>query len=102
MRTRYHLFVTIFAVACLSSIGFGLLASEQAPPGVPQSDVVDRFQRTYEVLQNNEVATSGVARGETIYFYKCWMCHQELASPRRPQRTRWSVAPRSGPAVDDG
>ncbi len=80
MRTRYHLFVTIFAVACLSSIGFGLLASEQAPPGVPQSDVVDRFQRTYEVLQNNEVATSGVARGETIYFYKCWMCHQEVAA----------------------
>ena len=33
--------------------------------------LVDRFQRTYEVLQNNEVATSGAARGETLYFYKC-------------------------------
>jgi streptogramin lyase len=42
--------------------------------------LVDRFQRTYEVLQNNEVATSGAARGETLYFYKCWMCHQEVAS----------------------
>jgi streptogramin lyase len=38
---------------------------------------VDRFQRTYEVLGNNEVATSGAARGETIYFYKCWMCHNQ-------------------------
>ena len=49
------------------------LASEDGP-------LVDRFQRTYEVLQNNEVATSGAARGETLYFYKCWMCHQEVAS----------------------
>jgi cytochrome c2 len=37
--------------------------------------LVDRFQRTHAVLGNNELATSGPARGETIYFYKCWMCH---------------------------
>ena len=78
MRTRYHLFVAIFAATCLSSIGWGLVASEQA--GVPQSDIVDRYQRTYEILQNNEAATSGVTRGKTIYFYKCWMCHQEVAA----------------------
>src|SRR5262249_28260600 len=41
--------------------------------------IVDRHQRTYEVLGNNEVASSGAARGETIYFYKCWMCHNNGA-----------------------
>lgn len=80
MRTTYHLFVTIFAAACVSSIGLVLLASEQAPAGAPQSDIVDQYQRTYEILQNNEAATSGVTRGKVIYFYKCWMCHQEVAA----------------------
>jgi len=78
---KYGWFVTTTVLAC-GLFGFGLvqLASQQAPRGGPANSMVDRFQRTYEVLGNNEVATSGVARGETIYFYKCWMCHQEIAT----------------------
>jgi len=79
--TKYSWHVMTIALTCgLFGVGLVQLASQQAPRGGPENDVVDRFQRTYEVLQNNEVATSGVARGETIYFYKCWMCHQEVAS----------------------
>ena len=77
MKNAWFVTVVVLAVA-LFGVGLVQLASQEAPGA---GDVlVDRFQRTYEVLQNNEVATSGVARGETIYFYKCWMCHQEVAS----------------------
>ncbi|MBM3770032.1 MAG: cytochrome c [Acidimicrobiia bacterium] len=53
------------------------LASQQTPRSPSETALVDRYQRTYEVLTNNEVASSGAARGETIYFYKCWMCHNQ-------------------------
>src|SRR5262245_51137725 len=78
--TRYRWFVTSTVLMC-ALFGFGLarLASQQVPHNAQTNDVVDRFQRTFEVLQNNEVATSGIARGETIYFYKCWMCHNKAA-----------------------
>ena len=80
--TKYSWHVMTIALTCgVFGIGLVQLASQQPSRVGPANDVVDRFQRTYEVLGNNEVATSGVARGETIYFYKCWMCHQEIAGP---------------------
>jgi len=83
--TRYRWFVTTTVLSCgLFGVGRVQLASQQAPGGTPANDVVDRFQRSYEVIRNNEVATSGVARGQTIYFYKCWMCHQKLARTGLP------------------
>ena len=71
---------TAMTMAASGAFGAGLarLSSQGTPPGVPASHavaIVDSYQRTYEVLGNNEVASSGAARGETIYFYKCWMCH---------------------------
>ena len=76
---RSRLFVMAIVLICaLFGVGLAQLASQQAAGNNP-TGVVDRFQRTHEVLQNNEVATSGAARGETIYFYKCWMCHNNGA-----------------------
>ena len=75
--TRHRWFVT--TTVLLSGVGLAQVASQQAPRGGPTGNLVDRFQRTHEVLGNNELATSGVARGETIYFYKCWMCHNNEA-----------------------
>lgn len=79
--TKHRWLVTTAILACgLFGVGLARLASQETPRSGPVSDVVDRFQRTYEVLGYNEVARSGVARGETIYFYKCWMCHQEIGT----------------------
>ena len=76
---RHRWFATsIVLMSALSGVGLAELSSQHAPHNGPH-DVVDRFQRTYEVLQNNEVAPSGVARGQTLYFYKCWMCHNNGA-----------------------
>ena len=78
MKHRWFLTATVLACG-LFAVGLARLASQQAWTA-PTNGMVDRFQRTYEVLGNNEVATSGAARGETIYFYKCWMCHQEVGT----------------------
>ena len=61
-----------------SGAGLARVSTQEATPSAPpavDSTIVDRNQRTYEVLGNNEVAHQGAARGEVIYFYKCWMCH---------------------------
>jgi mono/diheme cytochrome c family protein len=72
--------VASIVLSCaLSGAVLAQLGSERVSGAAPPGRVVDRFQRTHEVLANNEVAASGAARGETIYFYKCWMCHNEEA-----------------------
>lgn len=58
----------------LARVGSQESANTSSPPRV-----VDQYQRTYEVLANNELASSGAARGQTLYFYKCWMCHNNGA-----------------------
>jgi streptogramin lyase/mono/diheme cytochrome c family protein len=75
-KTKDQWLVTTIVLTC-GVFGAGLvqLASQQARGSGNVDALVDQFQKSYEVLSNNEVAKSGVGRGETLYFYKCWMCH---------------------------
>jgi len=51
-------------------------ASEAAtPPAVTQDD----YQRSAEIFAMKTVAKSGPQRGEEIYYYKCWFCHNQYA-----------------------
>src|SRR6202163_4363934 len=47
----------------------------------PAKDVslVDDLQRSIKLDTYTLDAESGAARGENIYFYKCWMCHNRYA-----------------------
>ena len=100
---RYKWLVTTAVLTCgLLGVGLGQLSSQQAPGGGPANDVVDRFQRTYEVLRYNEVAASGAARGQTIYFYKCWMCHQKLSRTGLPgPGAKPDTSGQAGPPLKD-
>src|SRR5258708_5161666 len=45
-----------------------------------ENDVaVDDLQRSLQLDNYKVVANSGAGRGENIYFYKCWMCHNQYA-----------------------
>ena len=35
------------------------------------------LQRSTQIDRYHVVAMSGVGRGENLYFYKCWMCHND-------------------------
>src|SRR5919198_4455129 len=64
------------ALFVMLAIGVALFAARAAnDPPVP----VDDLQRSFRLDNYTVVADSGPGRGEVIYFYKCWMCHNKYA-----------------------
>ena len=53
-------------------------AAPEPPRAANDKEVAtDDLQRSLRLDNYTVVADSGPARGETIYFYKCWMCHNK-------------------------
>ena len=48
-------------------------ARETANRGTPRDDL----QRSVRIYTYTMTAESGPQRGEVLYFYKCWMCHNK-------------------------
>ncbi|MBI3940503.1 MAG: cytochrome c [Acidobacteria bacterium] len=43
----------------------------------PRVPAKDYYQRSLEIYEFRKAAKSGWQRGEEIYYYKCWFCHNE-------------------------
>ncbi len=75
--------VTIGMVLFVASAMAGLGAAKAAPKpprAAPGKEVLtDDLQRSLRLDTYTVVADSGPSRGETIYFYQCWMCHNKYA-----------------------
>ena len=56
-------------------------ATPQDPPSSTGSTSDQELQRSYLIDHYMEVAQSGPARGENIYFHKCWVCHNQYYKP---------------------
>ena len=52
-------------------------AQESSPSPEPSSQ--NQWQRSWEVYNAQTTAAAGWPRGEGIYYYKCWMCHNKYA-----------------------
>jgi len=53
-------------------------AASKPPKAAAVADVsTDDLQRSLRLDTYKILADSGAARGENIYFYKCWMCHNK-------------------------
>jgi cytochrome c5 len=50
-------------------------ASAQAQPPQPAKDY---NQRAQEIFEFRKAAQSGAERGQEIFYYKCWFCHNEF------------------------
>src|SRR5579871_5367035 len=74
MPSSRFTFAAVAALAILSS-GTGL-ALAQTPAAQPAA-VSNDLQRSFEVFTYSAAAKSGVTRGEVIYYYKCWNCHND-------------------------
>src|SRR5438093_12493779 len=81
-RRVYRLRMVIVTFA----IGIGLFLTGATPwfrsaIGAPKEGVADSvgmtddLQKSLRLDNYTVVADSGPGRGEVIYFYKCWMCH---------------------------
>jgi len=55
-------------------------ASAQEAAGAPQASrpAKDYNQRSLEIFEFRKAARSGVERGQEIFYYKCWFCHNEF------------------------
>jgi mono/diheme cytochrome c family protein len=40
----------------------------------------DYLQRSLEIYEFKKAANSGPERGQEIFYYKCWFCHNEFAT----------------------
>ena len=87
--TRMQAVAAVFAVAALIC-GTGV-AQAQAPRPQPVAAVSNDLQRSAEVFTYRQAGASGPARGEVIYYYKCWPCHNDY--------TRAAGSP--GPSLKD-
>src|ERR1043166_3393060 len=82
----------LFAVIALLSLarGFpGLLARAQTASSetreTPSKAVPrDDLQRSVKIYTYTMTAESGPQRGEVLYFYKCWMCHNKYTKSAPP------------------
>src|SRR5712692_878048 len=54
-------------------------APKKAGEGNDPLALTDDLQRSLKLDNYTVVADSGAGRGEAIYFYKCWMCHNKYA-----------------------
>ncbi len=73
------------------------------------STLLDGLQRSVRINTYKAVAESGELRGETIYYYKCWVCHNTYtialnpgdAAPYLKDLYKHANLPRSGEPLTD-
>ena len=75
--------VAIFGLLCLA----GPLPHAAQAQGTPQNNAdkpaekpaqKDDYQRSTEIYTYKTTAKSGAQRGEELYYYKCWVCHNQF------------------------
>ena len=75
----------LFTFGGLLFVGRGVLlepaavqaASPQAGASADRPIPRDDLQRSVRIYNYKMTAESGPQRGEVLYFYKCWMCHNK-------------------------
>ena len=60
------------------AMGMALFAGRVAT-AADTAIAVDDLQRSFRLDNYRVIADSGAGRGENIYFFKCWMCHNQYA-----------------------
>src|SRR5215831_20057380 len=75
MRRSFIADLASFILAIVA-VASGVASLAQAETNAPAAATND-LQRSFEVYNYNVAATSGAQRGEVIYYYKCWICHND-------------------------
>jgi len=73
-----------YLVVLLLGNAFVAINSHAQPDDNVESDFVDEGQTMHQINRYTQVARGGVKRGETIYYYKCWTCHNRITEDSGP------------------
>ena len=82
MQRNIHFLTGLAAIAMALSAG-GVSAqtdSSQDIAGAGRGTYSDDLQRSTEIYAFQEAAPSGPARGQEIYYYRCWTCHNSYTN----------------------
>jgi streptogramin lyase/mono/diheme cytochrome c family protein len=87
MRLHARLFAAVIVASLAAIAGTALRvhtvnaagATGKAAAAGKDVSTNDDFQRSAHADTYTLMANSGPSRGENIYFYKCWMCHNKYA-----------------------
>src|SRR6266849_2689023 len=69
------------AIVLTVEFAAALLGTDHAGQAVATKD---EHQRSAEIYEMRTTARQGPQRGEEIYYYKCWYCHNEYAKTGPP------------------
>jgi mono/diheme cytochrome c family protein len=70
-NTKHTIPVILLCAAGIAAGAQALVAQQRPAPNPPQGPL----QRSEEIIYFKRMADSGPKRGQEIYFYKCWVCH---------------------------
>jgi mono/diheme cytochrome c family protein len=48
------------------------------PASAQEQPAKDAYQRSLQIYEFKKAAPSGSERGQEIFYYKCWFCHNEF------------------------
>lgn len=71
--------ITLFLTGATSWFRTAIAAQKEPEGAADLLGPIDDLQRSLRLDNYTVVADSGPGRGEVIYFYKCWMCHNRYA-----------------------
>src|SRR5215468_2724400 len=77
LRSRAILVSFALGMALLAICAISWLPTAKAADGT--TTITDDLQRSFRLDTYRVISDSGAGRGENIYFYKCWMCHNQYA-----------------------
>src|ERR1700722_3259189 len=77
--------ITLTAASAIVGAAAQQQAQQRPAQAQPAEPAKDYNQRALEIYEFRKAAQSGPARGQEIYYYKCWMCHNELAEGGAPK-----------------
>jgi mono/diheme cytochrome c family protein len=51
---------------------------QQGEATAPKTAIKDPYQKSFQVYEFRKAAQRGTERGQEIFYYKCWFCHNEF------------------------
>src|SRR5262245_41712999 len=78
-RTSMQITCSRAVVAIIAFATISLAATLSTSSASAQTAASNELQRSTGVYAYAMAGKSGAARGEVLYYYKCWFCHNDYA-----------------------
>jgi mono/diheme cytochrome c family protein len=75
---RVAIGMTMLLTAASPVDQLALAQAAPSPQQEPKAPAKDPYQRSLQVYEFRKAAQSGPDRGQEIFYYKCWFCHNEF------------------------